>query len=244
MTSRRRAPGNVVVDVLQPGQPEDDRAEEEAAVDVRPEEDQERDRPQARRVRAAIGEQQEDHREDGHPEQLRAQRERDRGDEEGDHREQRRAPRAETAQQADRQQAPEDQPDQHCPEDDESGPAGELVDGRQDHLGAPLLVGPRGAGHRERPGVDRRDPATVEHLGARPQVIGQVDARQVRDERGERRQGDGQEDPESRQGHATMLAMVGVPTHRDVRTVTPRMMPPGQPAAATSDGRTVRAPSS
>ena len=52
-----------VVQVLEPGQAEDDRAEEEAAVDVGPDEDDDRDRPEPSRVGAAVGHEQQDDRE-------------------------------------------------------------------------------------------------------------------------------------------------------------------------------------
>ena len=97
-------------------------------------------------------------------------------------------------------------PTRSAREHDQTGPAGQLVDRREQDLGAPLLVDPRRAGRRERPRVDGRERPCREDLLARAQVVGEVDRGQVRDERGEDRQRDGQERPESGQGHAAMLA--------------------------------------
>jgi hypothetical protein len=206
------------VDVLEPGQTEDDRAEEEAAVDVRPQDHEQRDRPQPAGVGSAIGDEEQDDGEDRHAEELGAQPERHGRDQEGDQRQPGGASGAQTTAQADREQAAEDQRDEGRTEYDETRPPGDPVDRRQNHLGAPLLVRPRQAVDRERPGVDGRDAATVEDLPARPEVVGQVHARKVGDDRGERRQRDGQENPESGQGHRRMLATLGVRMHRDLRT--------------------------
>jgi hypothetical protein len=175
-------------------------------------------------VGAAVGDEHQDDREDRHPEELGSEPERDRRDQEGDQGQPGGASGAEAASQADGQQAPKDQCDEGRTEHDETGPPGEPVDGREDDLGAPLLVRPRETVDRERPRVDRWDATAVKDLPARPQVVGQVDARKVGDDRGERRQRDGQEDPESGQGHRRMLATRGVRTHRDLRTAQPPRM--------------------
>ena len=135
-------PRHPVVEILEPGQPEDDRPEEEAAVDVRPDDDQHRDRPEAPRVRVPVDHEQQDDRKDRHPDQLRAQPERDRRDHEGRQGQERRGPRGEPPSPPDREQAAEDDDHERRTQEDETRPAGQLVDGGQDDLGAPLLVGP------------------------------------------------------------------------------------------------------
>ncbi len=75
---------HVVVDVLEPGETQHDRPEEEAAVDVGPDEDDERDRPEPARMGAPIGDEDQHDREQGHPDELRPKRERHRGDDERD----------------------------------------------------------------------------------------------------------------------------------------------------------------
>ena len=62
-------------DVLEPGKAEHDRREEEAAVEVRPDEHQERDRPETGRMAAPLRDEDQQDREAGHAQQLRAKRE-------------------------------------------------------------------------------------------------------------------------------------------------------------------------
>ena len=81
----------------------------------------------------------------------------------------------------------------------QTGPARDPKDRRQDDLRAPLLVDPGQTLSRERPGVDTRDRAPPKDLVARAEVIGEVDRRQAREERGEDGQCDREEDPESAQ---------------------------------------------
>ena len=114
-----------VVEVLEPGQPKHDGAEEETAVHVRPDEDQDGDGPQASRVRPAIDDEQEDDREDRHPDELGPQRQGDGEDEECDQGKPAARRRPETRAQADREEAAEDDGDQRCAEDDQPCPATE-----------------------------------------------------------------------------------------------------------------------
>ena len=75
MSSVRCAPAPALGDVLEPGEAEHDGREEEAAVEVRPDEHQEGDRPQTGRMAAPLRDEDEQDREAGHAQQLRAKRE-------------------------------------------------------------------------------------------------------------------------------------------------------------------------
>ena len=119
-------------------------------------------RPEPTRMGATIRDQQQHDREERHPDQLRPQRERDRRDHEGRQRQPRRAAQPEPASPSDLEQATEDDRDEHRPEQDQAGPAADLEDRGEQDLRAPLLVGPRQARRRERPGVDGRDRASRE----------------------------------------------------------------------------------
>ena len=130
---------------------------------------------------------------------------------------------------------PKHDADERRAKDREAGPAAEAVGHREDHLGAPLLVGPRRARRRERPCVDPRDRAGREDLLAGAQLIGEVHGREVGDQRGQDRERDGQERPESVEAHRRMLRAPGASSHRHEGPSRPR---------PTSDGRTARAPSS
>ena len=145
-----------IVEVLEPRQDQDQRSEEEAPVEVGPDDHEDRDRPQATGMGPSIDDEQQHDGEDRHPEELRPEGERDGRDDERRERQPRRAARAEAAAARDQVDAAEDDPDQRRPQEDETGPAADAVDAGQDDLGAPLLVDPRGAGGRVRPGVDGR----------------------------------------------------------------------------------------
>ncbi len=147
--------GPTVRDILDGREPDHERAEEEAAVKVRPDRDDDRDQPQAPRVGPAVRDEQQDDGEQRHPEQLRPQAERDRRDRERHQRQERGRPCAETAMAADDEEAAEDEADEPRAEQRQPGPAGQPVGGGQHDLRAPLLVRPRGPGRRERPGVHR-----------------------------------------------------------------------------------------
>ena len=245
-------PRHVVVDVLEPGEPEDDRAEEEAAVDVGPDEDDERDRPQPTGVRAAVGDEQQDDREQRHPDELRPQPERDGRDEE---RRQRRASaaraHAEPAPQADRRRGSRrSAPIERRAEDDEPGPAGDPVDGREDRPGRPTAGPSTAAPAAVNVQVSvGRDAAAVEDLGAGPQVVGQVDARQVRDQRG-RAPGSPTARNAQRRGRVTADASdLGVSMHRPwyrspIGVTAGRTRRRCSAGGRPRTGRTARAPSS
>ena len=228
---------HMVVEVLQPGQAENDRPEEEAAVDVGPGEHDDRDRPQAPGVRPPVRHEHQHDREQGHPDELRPEREGDGRHEERREGEERGIASHQPAPPSDEEQAAEDDPGQRRAQEDETRPRSELVDGGQDDLGAPLLVGPWLAEGRERPGVGRGDPVPGQDPGASPQVVGQVHARQVGQDGRDRGQRDGKERPQARHRHRWMLASAGAAAHRDVGTGRDQ-------TAATSDGRIARAPSS
>ena len=234
---------DVVVEVLEPGQAEDQRCQEEAAVDVGPDQHQRRDRPQQARMGATLRDEEEQHGEERHPERLRPKPERDRRDGEGDEREQRGRPHRQAASPADRVDAAEDDPDEDGPQQHEARPAAEAVDGREDDLGAPLLVDPRQTRRRERPRVDVRDDAGVQDPVAGADEIGQVDGGEAADQGGEDGQGHGQEQPQPREFHPRMLAGSGADAHRAIGTGRaasgrpalirpprpPRVAPPGRP---------------
>ena len=67
-------------DVLDPGEPEHGRRQEEAAVDVRPQDSDRDDQPQPPRVRSAIDDEEQRQREQRHRDELRAERQRRRRD--------------------------------------------------------------------------------------------------------------------------------------------------------------------
>ena len=102
-------------------------------------------------------------------------------------------------------------------EDRETGPAAEAFGQREDQLGAPLLVDPREAGRGERPRIDRGYGPVGQDLAAGAQVIRQVDRRHGRQQRGEGRQGDGEEDPESVEAHDGAYAAEGASAARRCR---------------------------
>ncbi len=108
----------------------------------------------------------------------------------------------------------EDDAGQHRTQDDEPGPAADVLDQGQDHLGAPLLVDPWRPGGGERPRVDRRQRTRRDDLGTRAQLVREIDRGHRRDDGREHGQGDGQEQPESVQRHVGILAMPGAPRHR------------------------------
>ncbi len=74
------------------------------------------------------------------------------------------------------------------------------------------------AERRERPGVVRRDAATGEDLGAGAQVVGQVHAREVRDDARPARAARWPGTPRGAAGSPRMLATGGAAAHRDVGT--------------------------
>ncbi len=225
--------------ILDPGESQDERPEEEAAVQVRPDRHDERHQPQPARMLVAIGDEEQHDREQGHPEDLRAQTERDGGDDVGGEREESGGPRAKPAMPTDDVEASEDDADEARPEDGQTRPAGDGERRGEQRLRTPLLVEPGRPRGGERPRVHGRDRVVGEDLVARTQVIGEVDRGQVRDERAQHRQGDREERPEAVQRHPRMLSARGAPSHRlDGPT---RAQPT---AAGTSVGRTARAPSS
>ncbi len=109
---------------------------------------------------------------------------------------------------------PKIDPDQRRPQEGQPRPAERLVDGGEDDLGAPLLVDPRGARGAERPAVDAGERPRLEDLPAGAEVVREVDRRQARQQRRQDRQGDGEECPETRQGHPRILGGGGAPSHR------------------------------
>ena len=94
-------------------------------------------------------------------------------------------------------------PDERRPQDDEAGPAGRAGRPRRGSTWAPHCWSSQRLAERgERPGVGRRDPRRVEDLAAGPEVVREVDARQVRDQRRERpAAADGEDGPEPGEGH-------------------------------------------
>ena len=109
----------------------------------------------------------------------------------------RRVPRRQAASEPDQQDRSEDHADEPRPKQRQTGPATDLVDGRQDDLRSPLLVEPRQAVRREGPRVDARDRARPDDLVAGAQVVGEVDRRETGKERCQDGQRNGQERPQS-----------------------------------------------
>ena len=159
------------------------------------------DQPAPSGMGSPVGEDEQDDREEGHPEQLRAEGHGRGRDDEGPDRQQRRSSVRQPSPPGDDEQANDDDAEQTCAEQRQSRPAADLEDRGQDRLGSPLLVEPGLPGHRERPRIDRRDRSGRQDPGAGPQLIGQIDRREARHERGDDRERDRQERPKSRQGH-------------------------------------------
>ena len=183
--------------VLEPGEAEHDRRQEEAAVEVRPDEHQEGDRPETGRMAAPLRDEDEQDREAGHAQQLRAKRKgrgRDRECAEGH---ERGAPRRQAASEPDQQDRSEDHAHEPRSKQRQTRPATDLVDRRQDDLRSPLLVEPRQPVRSEGPRVDARDRARPDDLVAGAQVIGKVDRREAGKERCQDGQRNGQEHPQS-----------------------------------------------
>ena len=88
----------------------------------------------------------------------------------------------------------------------------EPVDSGEDHLGAPLLVEPRLAERGVRPRVAPWDTEPVEDLAASAQLVGEVDARQIGDQRRERGQQDSEGGPEPRETHPCGTGWAGAAT--------------------------------
>ena len=201
--SARWRRGEPLGDVGDPGEPEHGRRQEEAAVDVRPQDSDGDDQPQPPRVRSTIDDEEQRQREQRHRDELRPQRQRGRRDGERAERQPRRGSNAGPLATAQLEDRGRDEPDQGGPEEHEPGPPAHAVDGGQDDLRAPLLVEPRLAGDRERPRVDGRDAAGRQDLLARPQVVRQVGRGQRRDERGQHGQRHGEERPQMPEAHET-----------------------------------------
>ncbi len=193
---RRSAP---IGGVLQPGETEDDGSQEEAAVQVGPQDHEDRDGPQAGRVTMAIRNEHERDREQRHPEELRAQGECRRRHHECAEREQRGVPHRPAMPIRDDEQTAEDHADERGAKERQTRPARQTKDRRQDDLRSPLLVDPWQAIGRERPCVDAGDGSARKDLVAGAEVVREIDGREAREQRGEHGKCDREEHPESAQ---------------------------------------------
>ena len=207
-------PDRALGHILEPDEAENGGREEEAAVEVGPDDRQEGDRPETGRMTAPIRDEHEQDREAGHAQQLRAKREGRGRDGERAKGQERRVPRREAASEPDQQDCPEDATHEPRSKHRQARPATDVVDGREDDLRSPLLVEPRQAVRGERPRVDPRDRRHPDDLVTGAQVVGEVDRREAGKKRCQDGQRNGQERPESVQGHAGMLARRGAGTHQ------------------------------
>jgi len=163
------------------GQPGDERegdGEDEAAVDVRPEEGERHDRPPNTWSVSAELQEPEGRRETDDAEELGPERQARRGDDEGDQEEDRRPARVEATPPIEVEQEPEGDPDESAAEDGEPRPSAGVVDDGEGDLGEPLLVQPGGAGRGEGERVGAEDFASVEDLLSGPDGVGEVDGRE------------------------------------------------------------------
>ncbi len=194
--SRGRPAGD---EVLEPGDGDRRRPQEERPVDARPDEHEQRDRPDETRSTLAPGQDRHGRREEDHPEELGSERERDEADREAGEREPGRQPESGTCPATAEEHQRGDEPDEHRPGNGEERPAAEPEDGPEHDLGRPLLVEPRQAGGGERERVRRRERAVVEDDLPGPDVVGEVHGRQRRQERPEHGQQDGEARPQLRE---------------------------------------------
>ena len=143
-------------------------------MQVRPDQDEHRDRPQPTGVGAAVDDEEQGDGEDRHAQELRPERQGHRGDPERHHGQGGGAARAETAPPGDREDAPEDDADERRAKQDQTRPAADPVDRGEDDLGTPLLVDPRGTGRRIRPGIGAGQRSAGQDLVARAEVISEI----------------------------------------------------------------------
>ncbi len=138
--------------------------------------------------------------EQGDPEQLRPERERRCRQGERRQGEDGRGPRARPALPRRRNEDARREGDQPRTQHRQELPPADGVAGSELHLCQPLLVHPRRAPHRERPGVSDRQRPRGQDLVARAHLVGEVHGWQRDQQRHERREGDRDPDPEPVEG--------------------------------------------